>query len=431
MARFFAKSQISDHIAETPEGYLLCSAVPIARTGSLDYLPDEQPDITAAEGATSVTVYRMADDLFAPAAMASFEGKPLTLTHPDDDVTPQNWREVSVGHVQNVRRGEGADSDLLLGDLLVTDADAIKAIRKDGVREISCGYDAEYEAVAIGVGRQTRILGNHIALVDAGRCGSRCAIRDKDTVTMASAIKRRLLGAIFGTPAIKKTFDADPKLRKVLDEAVAQEIKPGTDPVKSADEDPAKADPTPTADEDPQAEILLLLRSILQKLDASGAPAADEDPDTPATDEDPETTTDEDPTGTDDEDPTDKPITQDARRRVADSATVSAALLLAPHLAVRTGDSDTLVKRTALRSIKDAAVRRTVDAVLGKRTLDTADRATLDAAFVAATEVARARTNRSTADALTGARDAQKPAGDTPASLNTQFAKYRDSIGAK
>lgn len=429
MARFLVSSRISDRISETREGYLLCAGVPIARTGSLDYLPEEV-GIAPAAGSETVTVYRMAEDLFAPAAMASFEGKPVTIDHPDEDVTPANWRELAKGHAQNLRRGEGAEADLLLADLLITDADAIAAIRDDGVREISCGYDAEYAAVATGVGRQTRIIGNHIALVDAGRCGPRCAIRDKDTVNMASAIKRGLLGAIFGTPAIKKTFDSDPKLKKVLDEAVAEEIDPGKDPIKaSADEDPAKTadeDPAKTDDEDPQAEILLLLRSIMQKLDAGAAPAADEDPETPATDEDPVT---EETTG--DEDPDPQPATQDARRRVADSGLIAAAAMIAPGLAARVGDSAVLIKRTALRSAKDAAVRRTIDAVLGGKSIAAADRATLDAAFAAAAEVSRARTNRATADALTAPGGRGKSAVETPADLNAQFAKYRDSLGAK
>lgn len=421
MARFFVNSRISERIAETPEGYLLCGAVPIARTGSLDYLPDEV-GIAAAAGASVVTVYRLEEDLFTPVSMASFEGKPVTVDHPPVDVTPDNWRDLAVGHAQNVRRGVGAEADLLLADLLITDAGAIKAIRKDGVREISCGYDAEYEAVATGVGRQTRIIGNHIALVDAGRCGHRCAIRDKDS-TMTTP-KRGLLAALFGSPAIKKAIDADPKAKKALDEAVAQEIEPGKDPVKAADEDPAK-----TCDEDPQAEILLLLRTIMQKLDAAGAPAAtgeDEDPDVMATDE---AAAEE---KTDDEDPQPKPATQDAARRTADSGVVAAATMICPGLAARVGDSAALIKRTALRSAKDEAVRRTIDAVLGGKPIATADRATLDAAFAAASEVARARTNRSVADSLTAIPGVAAKSGvtaTTPSDLNKMFADHRK--GAK
>ena len=34
-------SRISENIAETPEGFLVCRSVPIARTGVQTYLPEE------------------------------------------------------------------------------------------------------------------------------------------------------------------------------------------------------------------------------------------------------------------------------------------------------------------------------------------------------------------------------------------------------
>lgn len=429
MARFFIRSRLSDRIAETPEGYLLCSGVPIARTGSLDYLPEEV-GIDAAEGSETVTVYRLAEDLFAPAAMASFEGKPFTVDHPDEDVNPGNWQSLAAGHVQNVARGTGAEADLLLGDVLVTTAAAIKAVRS-GMREISCGYDAEYVAIAPGVGRQIKIQGNHVALVDAGRCGARVAIRDGDHRMKAK--KKGLLAAIFGSPAIRKVIDADPKVKKALDDAIAQEVADSDggqqqQPVPAGDEDT-----TQTTDDDPQAEMLLLLRSILQKLDQGGVPATagDDDPTQPATDEDPIQAGDEDTVQASDEDP--QPQTQDARRRrVADAATIGRAALVAPGLAFRSGDLDATVKRAALRAAKDAGVRRTIDAIVGRRAIESLDRPTLDAAFAAAAEVARARTNRRTADGLTDAQGGGIQIKiDTPATLNAQFAKYRDNLGSK
>ena len=59
-------------------------------------------------------------------------------------VNPENWKELAVGHLQNVRRGTGDQSDLMLADLIVKDENAIQLI-EDGLREVSCGYDAEYE----------------------------------------------------------------------------------------------------------------------------------------------------------------------------------------------------------------------------------------------------------------------------------------------
>ncbi|HOE76941.1 MAG TPA: DUF2213 domain-containing protein, partial [Rectinema sp.] len=102
--------------------------------------------------------------------------------HPEGMVTPENWSELAHGIVQNVRRGQGEMSDLLLGDLLITTEKGIELV-KSGLREVSCGYDAQYEQIEKGKGRQKEIIGNHIALVTKGRAGGRCAIQDGKTCT--------------------------------------------------------------------------------------------------------------------------------------------------------------------------------------------------------------------------------------------------------
>ncbi|STM37643.1 putative phage-like protein [Escherichia coli] len=62
------------------------------------------------------------------------------------------------GHLQNVRRGTGEQSDLMLADLIVKDENAIQLI-EDGLREVSCGYDAEYEQTEPGKAEQVDITG--------------------------------------------------------------------------------------------------------------------------------------------------------------------------------------------------------------------------------------------------------------------------------
>ena len=179
--RFYVTGQLSENIAETPEGYLLCSNVPITRTGEFVYKGSE---LTGNDGKPLVDptadglvkIQRDADQVFSDETIRSFEGKPLTIDHPKGFVTPENWSDLAHGTIQNVRRGE--QGDLLLADILVTTAEAIELI-KSGQREISCGYDAEYEQIAVGRGRQTDIIGNHVAIVSRGRAGSRCAIQDK------------------------------------------------------------------------------------------------------------------------------------------------------------------------------------------------------------------------------------------------------------
>nr|WP_314614234.1 DUF2213 domain-containing protein [uncultured Pseudomonas sp.] len=184
--RWFAPERLSARQSVTPEGFLLCEAVPIARIGTLLYdeseLVNEDGPLIQGGAGGLVTIERNADEVFRPETIASFEGKPVTLAHPEDFVNPSNWRELSMGITQNVRRGDGVESDLMLADLLITDAQAIEDVR-NGLRQVSCGYDAEYEQLAVGRGRQTNIVGNHVALVERGRCGPRCAIGDSDTMS--------------------------------------------------------------------------------------------------------------------------------------------------------------------------------------------------------------------------------------------------------
>ncbi len=443
MARFFVSSKLSENMSVTPEGYLLCIGVPIARTGSLEYLPDEV-GIPAVGDKDTVTVYRWPDDLLSSAAMASFEGKPFCADHPDEDVTVHNWHDYAAGHAQNIRRGVGAETDLMLADLLITDKAVIALILDEGLREISCGYDADYVAVAPGVARQTNIVGNHIALVYAGRCGSRCAIRDKDT-TMSKPKKGGLLQAIFGSPAIKRTIDSDPEASKALTEAIMEAVNGGdtnvVQPAAATDAaDPQPAPASPATDNDPapvkpsaqdadqQAEILLLLRSILEKLDASanGAPVPPQN----ASDAEIEAADVKDADPTQDEDP--KPQTKDsALRRTVDSATIQKVALVAPGLSVRTGDNALVARRAALQMAHNPEIRRTIDAVLGGVSARDASPDCVNAAFAAAAEVGRMHTNTRTVDALTRQPAAVQGAGDTPASLNTMFAEHRKIMGAK
>ena len=161
--------------SKTPEGFLLCEDVPLARTGLTLYGPQETPIKPGTDGIARVT--RDAAALFAPETIASFMGKALCDEHPPVDVTPQNWKQYAKGIVLNPRRGTQDDADVILADILVTDAALIRDIEA-GRREVSAGYEADYEPIGAGLGRQLNIIGNHVALVERGRCGPRCAIGD-------------------------------------------------------------------------------------------------------------------------------------------------------------------------------------------------------------------------------------------------------------
>ena len=446
--RYYTNTNISENIQETPEGYLVCLGVAIARTGVQEYLAEEIPDVAPGAQGT-VLVYRLPKEVFAPATVASFEGKSVTIDHPEDFVTPENWRELTVGIVQNVRRGmkkAGEEGDLLLADIVITDAGAITAVR-GGLRELSCGYDAGYEEISPGVGRQVGIIGNHVALVEQGRCGARCKIVDsnpkKETLMPSNKAKPAakpapgFLDRLFGNPKVRRAMDeaaAEATQKAAQDDDPAQE--PKTDPQQATDNDDALAQLAAKVD-----ELTLMVRSLAE----GKAAAADTDPTADADPEDDDTTADADP---EDDDPTadadpeaddpekaragDRALGKRASRKTADADTVRRARILAPALRARVGDSACTVKRAALRScMADASVRKTVDACLRGSTLDSADCLTLDAAFIAASEVAGGKNNKRTADTLTRAHVRDFGKAVTPADINRMNREFHDKAKGK
>jgi hypothetical protein len=180
--------QLGPKRSKTPEGFLLCQDVPLARTGTMRYGPGETP-VKTRDGVAHIS--RDAATLFDERTLASFNGKPVVDEHPDTDVSPNNWAKHTKGVVLNPRRGTGDYADCMVADLLITDAATIREVEA-GKREVSAGYDADYEDLGGGDGRQKNIIGNHVALVEKGRCGPRCAIGDhqpsslKENSTMAT-----------------------------------------------------------------------------------------------------------------------------------------------------------------------------------------------------------------------------------------------------
>ncbi len=119
-------------------------------------------------------VYRNEAEVFSDETIKSFEGKPLTLTHPADEVTAKNWKDEAIGHIQNVRR----EGDFLVADAYINDETAIKIIKEQGLKEVSCGYESEL-VKQDGKIWQTKIRGNHLAVVTEGRAGKECKLGDK------------------------------------------------------------------------------------------------------------------------------------------------------------------------------------------------------------------------------------------------------------
>lgn len=254
----------------TPEGFLFCEAVPIARIGMMMYGPGEVPIPPGPDGV--VYVERDEFTLFAEDTIASFNGKPVVDDHPEDEVNPDNWGTYSVGITMNVRRGTEEDREVLLADLLITRREAIEAVMRNK-REVSAGYDADYEQTGEGRGRQTHIIGNHVALVERGRCGPRCAIGDHlpqlEGNDMPSKTLQKRPPTAAALAAVRKAFkDAEASAIEALNNGDTQ----ATDP-PDEDEEKDEAPPPPKSDGDSHTHIHIHTGG--EAPGATPAPAAD------------------------------------------------------------------------------------------------------------------------------------------------------------
>lgn len=226
--QFFTVEKISPHLEKTSEGYLLCRDVPISKVGVFEYTELES-GIKGKNG--RVQMKRTADELFKPETIQSFNAKPVVIGHARF-ADPDNWKDITIGVVQNVRQGEGDQADLLLADLLITDRKGIELVESGELREVSCGYDAQSVEDGIGEGHQEGIVGNHVALVSKARCDG-CKVRDGAMTVSIKTLLRRLF-----RDGDEEKFDE--MLDKVevteKEEVKDEEIVPPVNP-ESSDED--------------------------------------------------------------------------------------------------------------------------------------------------------------------------------------------------
>ena len=284
-------SKLSPHMTETPEGFLICHDVKIARTGTQNYLAREIGLDGMPERVLQVT--RSAEDVFDPAAIASFEGKDVTNTHPSEMIVQENQAAYSKGHAENVRRV----GDYLVADLYLKDPTLISEVKNGAMRDVSCGYYCQYEADGAGY-RQTHIRGNHIAIVPRGRAGRDVAIKDSAAELPAEKgkvkhmSKSKSLLSLFGLAA--KNAAPEELDSMVETAAAALDAAPAVPALNAAPAVPAlDADPAvPALDADPAANaapadtqntaVLDALNNLSGKLDqliaANAKKAEDKEP---------------------------------------------------------------------------------------------------------------------------------------------------------
>lgn len=215
----FYGTRLSENMSKTPEGYLICYDVNIARIGTQEYLGSE----LGVEDEV-VVVNRPPEEVFKPATVASFEGKPFTNDHPFELLDVSNTSIYEKGHVQNVRISN--DKTYIIADIMVKDAQTISDI-ENGKRELSAGYHCDCIQDEDGNWYQCNIIGNHVALVDKGRAGNKVRINDKKKEINSMKTQKNVLGKLL------KAFAKDAEPEEMLEAVKA---------VQGEDEEPAGGD---------------------------------------------------------------------------------------------------------------------------------------------------------------------------------------------
>jgi hypothetical protein len=177
--RFQDKVSVKGSMRKTSDGYLV-GEVRVARTGIQQYHTNEL-GLREQLGDRLINVFRPESTVFDKVSMASYVGKPITLGHPSELVTADNWKQLAVGDMgEEIAR----DGEFVRVPIKLMDAAAIKAVDND-IRELSMGYSCglevkdgttaegeHYDAVQTG---PLRI--NHLAIVPKARGGSALSIQ--------------------------------------------------------------------------------------------------------------------------------------------------------------------------------------------------------------------------------------------------------------
>jgi len=196
MPTIYCADKISPRLARTAEGFLVCQAVKICRTGWQQYRGEEvdsnlPPDLI-------VDVYRPAAEVLSDRFRASCEGKPVVSPHPSAFLTPDNASWFSRGHMQHIRRGDDTEDgeQTLIADLVITDSGLIQQIEDGSLRDCSLGYACRYARRDDGSWEQSDLYANHCAIVNRGRAGDQVRIEDSGEGVMNKEIREALDKAI-------------------------------------------------------------------------------------------------------------------------------------------------------------------------------------------------------------------------------------------
>lgn len=153
----------------TPAGFLKGKAK-ICQPGVFDY--------------KGIGVVRKDSDVFDSNFIDSLNNMVVTAEHPIDasgkkvKITPENARDFQVGMTSNAR----VEADVPVVDIVVTDSASIERVEKEGIVEISLGFESNRIKEAGSFrGKEftehhTNMIGNHLAITKEGRLGAKFGI---------------------------------------------------------------------------------------------------------------------------------------------------------------------------------------------------------------------------------------------------------------
>lgn len=425
--RFFTVQKLGPKRSLTPEGFLLCEDVPVARTGVMEYVQGEVPVEAGLDGL--IRISREPDEVFRTETLASCVGKPVTVDHPDEFVNPSNFSQLAKGSMMNVRRGTDEQSDLIVCDLLITAADAIKAVQDDEIEEVSLGYEADYEQISPGRGVQRNIVVNHVAIVPRGRCGPRCAIGDKEPEMKTKDSK----------PTKKRTW-LD-RVRTAFKAQDAEALEEALEEGQTADEDEEEEGKEAKGEGktgDALTKIMRKLNSMDADIQELKKKAESEDDD-----EDGDTQTGDGEGDLTDPVPAKKTSEEGVENYTGDAAAhiMARAEILSPGIKLPTLDAKMGTKdrakalcscqRKALdNAYQTEAGKAAIDPFLGGRAanFDTMPMASVHAMFTGAAELMKARNNSGAVSGKVGTRDFGKRR--SVADINAENRKFWDRQGS-
>lgn len=418
--RFYTIQKLGPKRSLTPEGFLLCEDVPVARTGEMLYAAGEVPIEAGPDGL--IRISRTPEEVFRDETMASCMGKDITLDHPEDFVQPSNYAGLTQGVMLNPRRST-LEPDLLVADLLIKHPDTITAVQDEEIEEVSLGYEADYEQVSPGRGVQRNIVVNHVAIVPRGRCGPRCAIGDKEPEMKTKDSKTKARTWLDRVRTAFKAQDAE-----ALEEALA-ESKTG-----DADEEDQEDDK-----ESKTADAIAALTKTVKALDRKVSRLAardaerereteDDDEEDDETDETTDTVIEAEPSRRVSEEGVDL-YTGDSARLIAARAEILAPGVKLPTLdGLKTKDRAAALCKCQRRALDQAyetdAGRAAIAPFLGRRApdFDTMPAPVVDAIFTGAAELMRAKNNAGSSSGKVSTRDFGKV--KTIADINEQNRKF-------